>query len=207
MEIFGHAVAQGVHSGIQRTYTETMKSYVLPAYEKANAELFKQLHDLFSKGAIGFTKQLSTYTQMYEPIHNELLNLMRSVPEQLRSLNDATVTTCTQKVTNEVNKDLKMLQTNLLKTLKDNIKSEVSRSHCLSFRRSFHLSINFCFRLNAALSRRQLRSKIPSSWPCAHKHKHQRRAFTIFTSKSKVCCTLDKSTKHSIRRCWRTTCI
>lgn len=63
---------------------------------------------------------------MYEPIHTELVNFMRSVPEQLRTLSDATVSTCTQRVSNDINKDMKVMQTNLLKTLRENIKAEVS---------------------------------------------------------------------------------
>lgn len=72
------------------------------------------------------TNQLANYTKMYEPIHAELANLMRAVPEQLRGLNEGTVNMCTQRVTGEINKDIKAMQLNLLKTLKDNIKMEVT---------------------------------------------------------------------------------
>lgn len=72
--------------------------------------------------------QLSAYTKMYEPIHNELITLMHSVPDQLKQLTDSTVSTCTQKVSHDINKDLKTIQANLLKTLKDNIKNEVKAS-------------------------------------------------------------------------------
>lgn len=62
---------------------------------------------------------------MYEPIHNELVNLMRSVPEQLKQLSDSTVNSCSQKVSSDINKDLKVIQANILKSLKDNLKNEV----------------------------------------------------------------------------------
>lgn len=52
LDVFGGAVANGVRSGLQHTYVETLKSLILPAYEKANAELFKQLYDTFNKGTI-----------------------------------------------------------------------------------------------------------------------------------------------------------
>ena len=52
MEIFGHAVVNGVKTGLLQTYSDSMTSVVLPAYEKANAELFRQLYDLFTKGTI-----------------------------------------------------------------------------------------------------------------------------------------------------------
>lgn len=50
---------------------------------------------------------------------------MRSVPEQLKQLSDSSVSSCTQKVSSDINKDLKAIQANLLKTLKDNLKNEV----------------------------------------------------------------------------------
>lgn len=126
MEIFGSSVSAAVRAGMQQTYAESMKTFILPAYEKANAELFKQLYDTFNKGTIAYTNQMTSYTKMYEPIHAELVSFMRSVPEKLQLLSDSTVNTCTQRVGGEINKDLKIMQTNLLKTLKENIKSEVS---------------------------------------------------------------------------------
>lgn len=68
---------------------------------------------------------MASYTKMYEPIHAELTNFLRSVPDQLRSLNEASVNVSTQRVSNEINKDIKTMQVNLLKTLKENIKMEV----------------------------------------------------------------------------------
>ncbi|XP_055296288.1 enhancer of mRNA-decapping protein 4 homolog isoform X3 [Sitodiplosis mosellana] len=127
MDIFGHSVVNGIKGGLQETYIQSMRSIVLPAYEKANAELFKQLYDTFNKGTIAYTNQLASYTKMYEPIHAELANLMRAVPEQLRSLNEATVNMCTQRVSGEINKDIKVMQVNLLKTLKENIKQEIKK--------------------------------------------------------------------------------
>lgn len=52
MNVFGNAVTTGVKSGLQQVYVDSLKSIILPAYEKANAELFKQLYDTFNKGTI-----------------------------------------------------------------------------------------------------------------------------------------------------------
>ena len=52
---------------------------------------------------------------------------MRAVPDQLRNVNEATVSMCTQRIITELNKDIKSLQINLNKALKDNIKLEVCR--------------------------------------------------------------------------------
>lgn len=71
------------------------------------------------------TNQLAGYTKTYEPIHAELVKLMRTIPDQMRNMNDMIVNSCSQRVTNEVNKDLKSMQSNLLKNLKENLKLEV----------------------------------------------------------------------------------
>lgn len=77
---------------------------------------------------------------MYEPVHSELVNLMRNIPEQLRGLNDATANSCSQRVSNDINKDLKTMQANLLKTLKENIKMEVCQ-----FQRDFSFKYFLAF--------------------------------------------------------------
>lgn len=144
--MFGNAVANGIRSGLKQTYVESMKSFILPAYEKANAELFKQLHDTFNKGTIGCkypitllsgvngnficlhfsdTNQLLTYTKMHEPIHNELVKLLRSVPEQLHSMNETNMNVCTQQ-SNAIKGELKAQQTQILRSIRDNIKTEVN---------------------------------------------------------------------------------
>lgn len=88
-------------------------------------KIFLEIFD-FLKFDFPDTNQLSQYTKTYEPIHTELVKLLRSVPDQLRSMNDTTVTSSTQRVSAEINKDLKSMQSNLLKSLKENIKMEVS---------------------------------------------------------------------------------
>lgn len=59
MDIFGHSVTNGVKNCLQQTYIESMRSVILPAYEKANAELFKQLYDTFNKGTIACNYRFS----------------------------------------------------------------------------------------------------------------------------------------------------
>lgn len=107
------------------------------------------------------TNQLASYTKMYEPIHAELGNMMRAVPEQLRSLSDATVSMCTQRVTNEINKDIKTMQVNLMKTMKDNIKMEVgSKLFCLNSIRLTFKMICTHFRSKEVSKHRLLVSRI-----------------------------------------------
>lgn len=85
---------------------------------------------------------------MHEPIHAELDNMMRAVPEQLHSLSDAAVNMCTQRITNDINKDVKTMQVNLMKAMKDNIKMEV-RSKLFGFNsmRTGALTFKIIFRI------------------------------------------------------------
>lgn len=72
------------------------------------------------------TNQLSTYTKMHEPIHNELVKLLRSVPEQLHSMNESNLNASTQQST-AIKGELKTQQAQILRTIRDNIKTEVHK--------------------------------------------------------------------------------
>lgn len=50
MEAFGNTVLLGVQTGFQKTYTESLKKTLIPAYEKSSEEMFKQIQDVFLQG-------------------------------------------------------------------------------------------------------------------------------------------------------------
>lgn len=50
MEVFGNAVLLGVQASLQKTYSDTMRGTLIPAYEKASGEMFKQVQDVFMNG-------------------------------------------------------------------------------------------------------------------------------------------------------------
>lgn len=53
MEVFGSSVTNAVRNGMHHVYADTLKTIIIPAYDKANNELFKQLYDTFNKGTMG----------------------------------------------------------------------------------------------------------------------------------------------------------
>lgn len=61
----------------------------------------------------------------YQPMQEETTSLLLAVPEQLKSSSEATITTCTNRIQSEITKDLKALQVNLVKSLRDSVKKEV----------------------------------------------------------------------------------
>lgn len=50
LEVFGNAVMLGVQASLQKTYADTMKGTLVPAYEKASGEMFKQVQEVFVNG-------------------------------------------------------------------------------------------------------------------------------------------------------------
>lgn len=67
----------------------------------------------------------------YQPMHDESTALLLALPEQLKGASETTITTCTNRIQNDITKDLKALQVNLVKALRDNIKKEVRLFVCL----------------------------------------------------------------------------
>lgn len=50
METFGNAVVVGIQSGLQKTYSETLKTTIIPSYERTSEELFRQIQSIFMQG-------------------------------------------------------------------------------------------------------------------------------------------------------------
>lgn len=61
----------------------------------------------------------------YQPMQEESTSLLLAIPEQLKSVSETTITTCTNRIQNDIVKDLKALQINMVKAVRDNIKKEV----------------------------------------------------------------------------------
>lgn len=50
METFGNAILIGVQTAFHKTYTESLKKILIPAYEKSSEEMFKQIQEVFLQG-------------------------------------------------------------------------------------------------------------------------------------------------------------
>lgn len=50
METFANAILLGVQTSFQKIYTESMKTILIPAYEKSSQEMFKQIQEVFMEG-------------------------------------------------------------------------------------------------------------------------------------------------------------
>lgn len=61
----------------------------------------------------------------YQPMQEESTSLILAIPEQLKNVSETAITTCTNRIHNDIIKDLKALQINMVKAVRDNIKKEV----------------------------------------------------------------------------------
>lgn len=61
----------------------------------------------------------------YQPMQEETTSLLLNVPEQVKTASETAITTCTNRLQNEIMKDLKAMQGNLVKALRDTVKKEV----------------------------------------------------------------------------------
>lgn len=50
MDAFGNAVVIGIQAGLQKTYTDTLKTTIIPSYERTTEELFRQIQSTFLQG-------------------------------------------------------------------------------------------------------------------------------------------------------------
>ncbi|XP_037024595.1 enhancer of mRNA-decapping protein 4 homolog isoform X1 [Bradysia coprophila] len=139
METFGNAVVVGIQGGLQKTYIDTLKTTIIPSYERTTEELFRQIQSIFLQGTKSYTKQFDAYMSQYQPLHDETSSMLLSVPEQLKSAGEASIATCTNRIQTDISKDLKALQVNLVKTVRDSVKKEIQKgfeSHANSINES-----------------------------------------------------------------------
>lgn len=65
----------------------------------------------------------------FQPVHEQneqILVTMKALPEQFKVSNEKVINSFSAQIIHEVNKDFKTLQINVLKLLKDSIKTEVN---------------------------------------------------------------------------------
>ncbi|GAB0093302.1 Enhancer of mRNA-decapping protein 4 homolog [Sergentomyia squamirostris] len=128
---FAAASVRGVESVFRQQFTETLTKILIPAFDKSTQEMFHQINGSFTIGITKFVRQLEAYMTELQPVRDrseETVNLVRSLPEQLKVSNDKMINSCTAQIMHDLNKDFKSLQMNLLKSVKESIKTEMQKS-------------------------------------------------------------------------------
>lgn len=80
-----------------------------------------------------------------KPVYDELTRLLQTIPSQMKVANDSAVNACTNQMNHDIQRDLKALQVNLAKTIRDNVKNEVTLYRILCSENNLFINYNFIF--------------------------------------------------------------
>uniref|UniRef100_A0A1B0D1F1 Enhancer of mRNA-decapping protein 4 WD40 repeat region domain-containing protein n=1 Tax=Phlebotomus papatasi TaxID=29031 RepID=A0A1B0D1F1_PHLPP len=87
VDSFANATLRGVQGIFQSTFTETLTKTLIPAFERATQEMFRQINSTFTVGITKFVRQLEIYMMQQQPIQeksDETNKLVKGLPEQLK---------------------------------------------------------------------------------------------------------------------------
>lgn len=130
IDAFGNSVLMGVQNGLQATYVQSMSNTLIPAYEKSSQEMFKQLHDTFSIGIKEVMEQFDSYICQLQPVQDstdEILDKINELQKVLEGLILKQRCSGNESIL-ETRKEMKLLETNLTKSLTEILQREVRRS-------------------------------------------------------------------------------
>ncbi|XP_058818237.1 enhancer of mRNA-decapping protein 4 homolog isoform X2 [Topomyia yanbarensis] len=130
LDTMSTAVQAGVRKTLERTFHESIRNVMLPGYEKFSQELFRQLNTAFSAGTKEYVQKMDQHMAQNKQVTdrtNELIELVQKVPEQVNSSSDRQFKTNTAVLREDITRDFKLLQTNLLKVMRENIRCEIEK--------------------------------------------------------------------------------
>ncbi|EDS45230.1 conserved hypothetical protein [Culex quinquefasciatus] len=130
VEAVGNSIQAGVRKGLEQVYQESLRNIILPGYERSSQELFRQLNLTFSAGTKEYVQKLDQYVAQQKTVTDrtqELAELIKKVPEQVNGTADRQNKASTTVLREDIGRDFKVLQTNLLKILRDTIRQEIEK--------------------------------------------------------------------------------
>ncbi|XP_053691608.1 enhancer of mRNA-decapping protein 4 homolog isoform X2 [Sabethes cyaneus] len=130
IDALANSVQAGMRKGLEQMYHESLRNVILPGYEKSSQELFRQLNVTFSSGTKEYVQKMDQYLSQNKQVTDrthELIDLVKKVPEQINSNTDRQYKTNTTVLREDINRDFKLLQTNLLKIMRDSIRYEIEK--------------------------------------------------------------------------------
>ncbi|XP_058447810.1 enhancer of mRNA-decapping protein 4 homolog isoform X2 [Malaya genurostris] len=123
-------IQAGVRNGLERVYHESVRNVILPGYEKSSQELFRQLNTAFSAGTKEYIQKMDKYLEQNKQVTDrtaELIELVRKVPEHVNTDSERQFKTNTVVLREDITRDFKLLQTSLLKVIRENIRYEIEK--------------------------------------------------------------------------------
>lgn len=130
VDAVGKSIQAGVRKGLEQVYQESLRNIILPGYERSSQELFRQLNLTFSAGTKEYVQKLDQYVAQQKTVTDrtqDLAELIKKVPDQINGTADRQYKASTTVLREEIGRDFKVLQTNLLKILRDTIRQEIEK--------------------------------------------------------------------------------
>lgn len=130
VDAVSNSIQMGVRKGLEQVYQDSLRTVILPGYERSSQELFRQLNLTFSAGTKEYVQKLDQYVAQQKTVSDrtqDLAELIKKVPEQINGSTERQYKTNTTILRDDIGRDFKVLQTNLLKILRDTIRQEIEK--------------------------------------------------------------------------------
>ncbi|XP_052894324.1 enhancer of mRNA-decapping protein 4 homolog isoform X1 [Anopheles moucheti] len=124
------AIHSGMHTVFTDVYNQSMREVVLPTYSRETKELFFQLNTSFGHGIVEIMRKIDDHldrvVKMQEST-NGCLDIIRKLPEDLSTAADSIFNTCARLIRHGAERDMRTLETTLLKSIREHIGKEIEK--------------------------------------------------------------------------------
>ncbi|XP_058056458.1 enhancer of mRNA-decapping protein 4 homolog [Anopheles bellator] len=130
LDALSTSVQKGMQTNQEQIYQASLRDIMLPGYEKSSQELFRQLNEAFTVGITGFLRRIDFHLMRMIRFQGQAVDLVEKVrvlPEKLAADGERVTATALQSLRESIEKDLKVMHTPLLKTIRDNIRQEIEK--------------------------------------------------------------------------------
>ncbi|XP_053673254.1 enhancer of mRNA-decapping protein 4 homolog [Anopheles nili] len=124
------SVQTGMRMVLEQVYQESLRTIILPGYDRCSQELFRQLNISFSEGIKELMRKVDQHVLRIgrtQARTNEIVEIIRQLPERLAVDGERSTTAAVRTIRENIEKDIKGLQTPLLKTIRDHIRQEIEK--------------------------------------------------------------------------------
>lgn len=124
------AIHVGVRKGLEKMYQDSLRTIVLPGFEKSSQELFRQLNMTFSTGTKEYVTKLDQYLGQNKQAADrtsELIDIVKKVPGEVSANVNSKSKADTTVLRDDINREFKQLQRDLLKVIRENIRQEIEK--------------------------------------------------------------------------------
>ncbi|KAK6185897.1 hypothetical protein SNE40_008034 [Patella caerulea] len=134
VEAIGQAAGNAIQAPIQAAYREAFQNMVVPSFERASQNLFKQLNDSFQRGTREYTSNLENHLEQVrkrqlearDPVIGQLQSMVDSFRQSSESLQTQILSTLKGELTSHLNASSELMQEKLLQQVRTAVKEEVS---------------------------------------------------------------------------------